>query len=521
MKDSWTMQDIIDLDYFCSQDVLDNDRSGHDPHKRAREIFLAAEGHGKSTTPSHLHCLRIWLAHHHFEREATLLSPPPGKWLEKVLRSFKYILLLTGLLFGCGLGLSYFAYTGKTPLNVFTFFAVFILPQLVLLALFLLYSIAAKLTRQPLNRLHQIAIPIFIRFVGLLKQFAPADLQRESGESFGRRFVAKNRILFAGPLFIYSQLFGIAFNTGLLAVTLFKIVTTDLAFGWQTTLQFGTEKLFFWVQVLAWPWSWLPAAELSLPTPAQIEGSRIILKDGIYHLLTENLTSWWPFLLLCLLCYGLLPRLFLLLYGFFLRRRIFHRFLGQRRFRAISRRMLTPLVSTQAPSPPSPDTTTPRGSAKAPVTAPHETEQKQDSVVLIPDEIFTTFTPEILQQLLSPLGYQAAATKCILRNYAEDRSLVEEISGDRLPVLVLLEAWMPPIREHLLFLQKLEDALPNDISPAICLLGKPSSSSPYSPYSRAKPEQIRLWREMIRQYCPDVLIFEPPPNSHTMKEQQS
>jgi hypothetical protein len=514
MRDTWTLQDILDLDYFCTHS-LDNDTRGEDQHKTAREIFLAAERHGNGPPLSHLQCLRIWLAHQRTEHTSTSLSPPPGKWLEEVLCSFKYLLLLSGLLFGCGLGLSYFAYTGRTPLNVFTFFTVFILPQLLLLAIFLLHVVAAKLTRQPRNRLQQLTMPVFIRFVGMVKRFAPAGLTAENRQSFSRQLVEKNSILFVGPLFISSQLFGIAFNIGLVAVTLFKVITTDLAFGWQTTLQFGTEKLYFWVQVLAWPWSWLPAADVSLPTPAQIEGSRIILKDGIYHLLTENLTSWWPFLLLCLLCYGLLPRLLLLLYGFFLKRRIFHRFLGQRQFRAISRRMLTPLVSTQAVAPPSPRSSAVEGDIQNAVVHTEETAPKHDCVVLVPDEIFAVCNPEILLQLLSPLGYQAVERRRILRNYEEDRSMVEGISRVQLPLIVLFEAWMPPIREHLLLLKKLDEALPDDIPLAICLLGKPSAAKPYN---RARPGEIRLWQKMIRQYCRNVLILEPQPSSPTVKD---
>jgi hypothetical protein len=36
-----------------------------------------------------------------------------------------------------------------------------------------------------------------------------------------------------------------------------------------------------WSSLLALPWSWLPAQWGLTPTLAQIEGSRIVLKEGI------------------------------------------------------------------------------------------------------------------------------------------------------------------------------------------------------------------------------------------------
>ena len=35
----------------------------------------------------------------------------------------------------------------------------------------------------------------------------------------------------------------------------------------------------------------------------------MVLKEGIYHLTTPDLVSWWPFLLLAVCFYGFLPRI--------------------------------------------------------------------------------------------------------------------------------------------------------------------------------------------------------------------
>ncbi|MEZ4566988.1 MAG: DUF2868 domain-containing protein [Desulfobacterales bacterium] len=66
------------------------------------------------------------------------------------------------------------------------------------------------------------------------------------------------------------------------------------------------------MEIISLPWSWAPSPH---PTLEQIAGSQMILKDGIFHLSTPNLVSWWPFLSFAVFFYGLLPRLMLLAAG--------------------------------------------------------------------------------------------------------------------------------------------------------------------------------------------------------------
>ena len=122
---------------------------------------------------------------------------------------------------------------------------------------------------------------------------------RSKGSTYG--------FLFFLPIFILTQLFAIGFNLGLLTTTLFKVITADIAFGWQSTLQLSSAAVHSLVQKIALPWSWLAAGDPAYPSLAQIEGSRIILKEGIYHLSTPDLVSWWPFLCFSVFFYGLLP----------------------------------------------------------------------------------------------------------------------------------------------------------------------------------------------------------------------
>ena len=45
--------------------------------------------------------------------------------------------------------------------------------------------------------------------------------------------------LFYWPVFILAQIFGVWFNLGVLGTTFMKVLGSDVAFGWQSTVQFS------------------------------------------------------------------------------------------------------------------------------------------------------------------------------------------------------------------------------------------------------------------------------------------
>mgnify|MGYP001366564631 CR=1 FL=1 len=516
MKDLWKFEDIIDLEYFIGLDLFQAD-SEEKLHLRERRIFLEAKKNGELEVATHHQSLAAWLAN---RRSAELQADHPflpGQKLRGAIQLFTLLLFAAGLIIGFGMGISYFAYTGSTPLNVFTFFIVFLLPQLFLIVLFFLKNIAAQLLRKPRANLRIILRPLFTRFVRFIKKRVFGNLKEDQQKSFNQLFSEKNSRLFSRPLFVRGQLFGVSFNIGLLAVTLFKITTTDLAFGWQTTLQLGAEKLHSLVKFLALPWSWFLPAELASPSLAQIEGSRIILKEGIYHLLTEDLTSWWPFLLMSLLCYGLLPRVLLFFCGAFMEKRNIIRLLRQRKFLAISSRMRTPLVTSQAAEE--------HSRASAPSEHPQQSpqpagnrRQPEDAVVLVPDEAAEFFSKDGLEQLLLPYGYHPVKRKIILKTYEDDQAIISDIAREETPVIVLFEAWMAPIREHLLFLEKISHSLHGKTPLAVCLLGKPGKDGVLIPPRR---QEILLWREKISECCDVAAIFQSGEHLEDIEEQQT
>ena len=147
------------------------------------------------------------------------------------------------------------------------------------------------------------------------------------------------------PAFILVQLGGIGFNLGVIGATLAKVAFSDIAFAWQSSLQLSAELVAGLVQWIALPWSW--AVPQAYPSLAQIQGSQMVLKEGVSHLATGDLVSWWPFLCCAVLVYGLLPRCLLLVLGLVQQRRALEQLhfatLG---IRPLLRRMTAPRIDT-------------------------------------------------------------------------------------------------------------------------------------------------------------------------------
>jgi hypothetical protein len=91
------------------------------------------------------------------------------------------------------------------------------------------------------------------------------------------------------------------------------VVFTDLAFGWSTTLVVASDQAHRLVEWVSSPWRpWLGDA---VPSAVLVEESRFFRLDSgdPVAVTAGRLTGWWPFLLMSLLTYGVLPRSALLL----------------------------------------------------------------------------------------------------------------------------------------------------------------------------------------------------------------
>jgi hypothetical protein len=263
------------------------------------------------------------------------------------------VLAVAGLVTGAGLAQAVLFYTGDAPINTFTALAVLVLPQILLLLVWLITALPWK-------------IPLFSSLRSALGFLHPGRLaQRIAGRFSGQGrhglgmiwdpdqatvLAPAARWLFS----FWSQLFSFGFNVGALLAIFSMIVFSDLAFVWSSTLDLDTATVQRVLSALAWPWHTLyPDA---VPGHALIEVSRYYRLEEVpagngmaTPELAAQLGGWWPFLVAAITCYGLLPRLATLVISWLaLRRQL---------ARALSRlpgapellaRMNSPLITTAA-----------------------------------------------------------------------------------------------------------------------------------------------------------------------------
>ena len=501
VKSPWRFQDIIDLEYFLHQDKGRTSAVElQGIRERDRHIYqdIIASQSGAHETPGRDFLLEQWLQARREEEGAGGKILLPGGLTVEIYRKLRLLFPALGILAGLGTGLSFFTYTGTAPLNVFHYLAAFVFLQLVILCL-LACSLILRM-RKP-SKSPALLSSLVAGLLNWLFQTAArrllAEMSEEKRNSFqatlgilkGKRHYAS---LFFWPVFLLIQLFAIGFNTGILALTLFKVASTDIAFGWQSTIQFSSDAIFQFVRALALPWSWFVSSAIAYPSLQEIEGSRIILKDGIYHLTTLDLISWWPFLCFALLTYGLLPRIMLLFLAAYRQTSGLARLqLDQAVFDRLLARMKTPLVTTQAE---------PEGRKEYDATEPdHMFEQSVGTartgvLVFVPDDIFDRCSDTELDRILAVNGNFLLKKIKFAEDYASDRQILADLAALEKPnaILILMEAWMPPITDFIVFLRNLRKASARTTIIRIGLIGRPVQGTVFTP---AEPGDLKIWQQ--------------------------
>ncbi len=521
MRPLWSYKDIFDLEYFLHKDATTLPES---MVQRDRTIFLQHIEPALAQVPKdqeRVFILRTWLEQRRKAEFGATDSLSPGALFAEVHRTLRLLSLTVGLFFGSAAGLSFFNYAGTTPVNIFTFLAFFVFSQLALLLLLLLSDSLRFILRK-----RQVTLPLGMRLMGSLMartilwghRHLLGRLWADSRDSLaaslgllkGTRHIYGS--VFLWPIFILTQFLAIGVNAGVLAATLFRILTSDVAFGWQSTVQFSSRTLHVLVQLFSLPWSWFIPKDLAHPSLAAIEGSRIILKDGISHLATQDLVSWWPFLVLCLLVYGLLPRILLYVLAISMQ----HRGLMQLKFGhspciRLLQRMRSPEFSTQA----APELRQPKeepaddipAAAGKPVPGlPFQT----PVLVLIPDDISPLYKEEEMCNLLENRGFTPAERIRFMEDFEADRKILASLAGRDWSkiggIIILMESWMPPLVAFLSFLGEIRRNIASETPIVIELLGKPAAASFLAPVS---PADWSIWRKKVIALGDPFTSLEP------------
>ncbi|MCF6186685.1 MAG: DUF2868 domain-containing protein, partial [Desulfobulbaceae bacterium] len=475
------------------------------PAERDRKIYLqikelCAQGASSGDKPC---LLRQWLSRRRdqFLHDTGGVTVLPGGLFRELTRICGWFIFIFALFVGWGSAFSFLSYSGTTPVNVSFFFLFFVCSQLFLLLILLISFLARRLIGgESLPILYTLLRKGILYLAGKIGRLPAAmDSHRWLAGLSGRlrRRHRSYALLFVLPFFLLIQLGGIGFNLGVLAATLLKVVGTDIAFGWQSTLQLSSETVYRLVQTIARPWSWLLPAGLGYPDPAQIKGSQMVLKDGIYHLATGDLVSWWPFLCLSVAVYGLLPRICLLVAGWLTSRSLLRRldFTTADQSRLLHR-MLTPRLSTESSleQPPVYEE-----EADEPARNQIALEAGGRVLALIPDELFDDCSQSQLGQLVwDRLGQRIERCLRVNQEVDGETQVFEEIGRENLTgtdsLLLLQEAWQPPIEEFFYFLRRLRELVGEKVVLSIVFIGKPE---PETIFTTVGEQDYRIWRKKI------------------------
>ena len=523
VKKLWNIADLIDLHFFSQLDEELRRKDGEAAlAKRDRMIYLAKieSQLGKADEVPPRILVRKWLAMRRLQyrreqgNEGVLL--PGTVWRELALLC-QGLVFLCGLVAGFGLAGSLLLYSGATPLNVSVYFGLFVAFQLVLLGVQALLLCYRRLRRIPMESTVAYVLIGRLLMRGLdsirrrlqrrMSGRQRMDLAALAGNVRQRKELAA---LLIWPAFITVQLGGIGFNLGVVGATLAKVAFSDIAFAWQSSLQLSADLVAGLVQWIALPWSW--AVPQAYPTLAQIQGSQMVLKEGAAHLATGDLISWWPFLCCAVLVYGLLPRCLLLVLGRVQQRRALEQLhfatLG---IRPLLRRMTAPRIdtngvrgSTRSEIAPSAETA-PEGAIAAvpafPLAEPATVSAGAVYCLLIPDELYDDCPQAALLDLVRP-GLEPARIECVrhgVPGMAEAESLAPlgaaADQGVLAGVLLLQEAWQPPLKETELFLRALRRLTGDGTPLTILLIGRPTAETVLT---SVDPEPLRIWSQKMR-----------------------
>ena len=525
MKTTWRYKDLIDLEYFFHVDEPVDESARKNAERRDREIYIRhiLPRLAPGTSAPRRWIIREWLERRRaslkYEAPEALL---PGEAYDEMYRLLALAAIIFGVMSGGGLAFSLLRYAGTRPVNVSVYLSLLVGTQLLLIVLLAVGALVRLLFRRkpPFSLLYALFSSLLVTLMLRIKRRTARRMSgrgRSSLEAIFGLIRGKRRIygtLFYWPFFTLAQVFGISFNAGVLGATLLRVLGTDIAFGWQSSILFSAEMVYEAAKTIALPWSWLLPPGIAHPTLAQIEGSHMILKDGIYHLATQDLVSWWPFLCLAVLFYGLIPRLLLFAACILFKSRALTGLdFSHSRSDQLVHRMETPRLDTEGETLPErlEDSSAPAIAPTAPLKEADGAPPDRRLVALIPDDIFEECPRDELEALTwKVFGFRIREAVRMGDDDTADGALPARLAkaaheNGRADFFILKEAWQPPIREDLAFIRELRQAVGDRSRIQMGLIGKPS---PETIFTRVAEEDWNIWHQKIASLGDPYLRLE-------------
>lgn len=366
----WAVDDLIDFEYY-----LDADESELREHPSARKALAERDrslylekiaplvaDHAPHTPAHRRISLRGWLAARRNAEEAHMRGILPGAAFGSAQRLVTLLLAALGFLAGVGVASALLSYDGTRPVSVSWYLFLLVIVQFALV----ISVVTAWVVRKTRSRGGAAPPGVLMHVIRPLVTKATRWLQGQrighaateiQDQARARQGLLKSQYALYGPvsylpLLIPAQVFGVAFNVGIILTTVLLEWFTDLAFGWGSTLDVHPQTIYDMTRLIALPWGWLLGEGVGYPSLEEIAGSRIILEHWATATPTvkpdpAHLRSWGSFLVLAVITYGLLPRLLLwggsvLAQAFILARLPF----THSRTQALYARMLSPRIET-------------------------------------------------------------------------------------------------------------------------------------------------------------------------------
>lgn len=517
----WSLADVVDFEYFVLQQSANNSaeagqelRHWYQTHRaKLREADPSDRPDlADQTDPI---ALRAWLEE---QRDAMPDEfPRPGESWAGFMRLLSTLVLVVGVLVGAGVTSGLLRYDGVQPVNVAMLLGILVVFQMGWNALSFLLLVGKGSALLPANAGVGRQVGGFcFRWVATrlhrhVWSHMPAE-RRMDWESFWQRLSrdhGSSGKYLAWPILNRIQLLGVAFNIGAVLTFALSVMFRDLAFGWQTSMEQISETLMAsWVKWMALPWSaWLGEGH-GYPSLDQIEGSRIILREGLAGLQNENLTAWWLFLLLSLCVYGLVPRLVLWGWSGWLSRS----HITSYPFQSHSAKKLwdgfqTPYlkVSQQPFEHASVQNENGTQDKVTPVNVPSGSSSQTSSngipcVIMMDADLSDVIEPADLEHLLSPHGWQVIDQTTFSDQTSEESLQTVSQANDVQCVLWVQEAWQPPIMEKLEQMKQFRQALPGHVLLMVGLIGKPIRDTWLT---AVRERDFEIWNQFLKQHLPE------------------
>ena len=401
--ETWTLADVLDFEALVAAD----ERAPDPAAIATRDARLWQEQIAPQLPPGES-ANRPVIFHRWLEaRRAN--ETLPGTWLTTGWRMLAGGAVVAGLVLGFLIAGGALYYAGARPVNVAVFLAITVGVQWLLLAWSLLVILSRGFRAASQRLLVRLGESTGQWLASALEQLSGSKRMRLRAEvATLRQLAGRNLQLLRWPPWLALQGFGIAWNLGVLAALLARVVFTDVAFGWESTSAQGPDGMHALASAFAAPWTWL--APKACPTLEQVEHSWFHYQSGVAALDRVATASWWPWLVGFILVYGLLPRAALWFYFWTqsrggLRQLTF----DEPRHRAAWYRLTGPVVHTHQP--PHTDVLSPHGQA-SPSAAP-----RAEAGCLLMASPLAGGRAEIERWVTAQLGWRLACSEVVEIDY--------------------------------------------------------------------------------------------------------